>query len=89
MQAKAPQTAYEVYCPRCNVTFPVGARRCIHCGGSLSRDRGQLVDSPVTFDQGAGPVEDEHPRTRPFSPIVLIWVLLFVVGTIYRACSSG
>ena len=24
---------YEVRCPRCNVSFPVQTKRCIHCGG--------------------------------------------------------
>lgn len=24
---------YEVWCHRCNVTFPVGTRVCMHCGG--------------------------------------------------------
>ncbi|MDE0886947.1 MAG: hypothetical protein OSB70_15585 [Myxococcota bacterium] len=24
---------YEVRCPSCNVSFPVGTRRCMHCGG--------------------------------------------------------
>jgi hypothetical protein len=27
---------YEVRCPRCNVTFPVETRTCIHCGGPTS-----------------------------------------------------
>jgi hypothetical protein len=47
------------------------------------------MDAPVTFDEGAAPMEDERPRMSPFSPVALIWVLLFVAGTIYRACSSG
>jgi len=42
MQGKDGKTAvpdnesisrYEVRCPRCDVSFPVGTRRCIHCGG--------------------------------------------------------
>jgi hypothetical protein len=24
---------YEVRCPRCDVTFPIETKRCIHCGG--------------------------------------------------------
>jgi hypothetical protein len=89
MQAQGPQTPFEVFCPSCSVTFPVGARSCIHCGGRLSKDRWQPMDAPVTFDEGAAPMEDERPRMSPFSPVALIWVLLFVAGTIYRACSSG
>ncbi len=26
-------TPYEVRCPRCDVSFPVETRRCVHCGG--------------------------------------------------------
>ena len=26
-------SSYEVRCPRCDVSFPVETRRCIHCGG--------------------------------------------------------
>ncbi|MEZ4281989.1 MAG: hypothetical protein R3F21_20490 [Myxococcota bacterium] len=29
-------TPYEVRCPRCDVSFPVETRRCIHCGGPTS-----------------------------------------------------
>ena len=28
-------TEYEVRCSRCDVSFPVGQKRCIHCGGRL------------------------------------------------------
>lgn len=89
MQAHGPQTPYEVFCPRCNVTFPVGARQCLHCGGRLSRDRRQANEAPMTFGEGAGPLEDERPRMAPFSPVAVIWVLLFVALTVYRACTSG
>ena len=89
MQVQGPQTPYEVFCPHCNVTFPVGTRHCIHCGGSLARERWQAAPSPMTFGEGTGPPEDERPRTNPFSPVALIWVALFVIGTIYRACTSG
>ena len=29
-------TPYEVRCPRCDVSFSVETRRCIHCGGPTS-----------------------------------------------------
>jgi hypothetical protein len=34
-RVQGAQTPYEVYCFRCRVTFPVEARRCLHCGGRL------------------------------------------------------
>ena len=30
------RTPFEAYCYHCRVTFPAGARRCLHCGGRLS-----------------------------------------------------
>lgn len=29
----SPTAAYEVRCPRCDVSFPVETKVCIHCGG--------------------------------------------------------
>lgn len=88
MQAQGPQTPYEVFCPRCNVTFPVGARHCLHCGGRLSRERGQSITAPPSFEERDVPLEDEGPRMSRFSPVAFFWVLLFVAGTIYRACAG-
>ena len=89
MQVQGPKTPYEVHCSHCNVTFPVGTRRCIHCGERLARERGRLPGIQMSFEEGEGPPEDENPRRSPFSPVALIWVLIFVAGTIYRACTSG
>lgn len=33
-------TRFEVRCPSCNVSFPVGTRRCIHCGARTSKSLG-------------------------------------------------
>ena len=40
MQAEKHTTPYEVLCHHCNVTFPVGTKRCVHCGGRLGRRGG-------------------------------------------------
>ena len=95
MQTQDSRTPYEVHCPRCDVTFPVGTRHCLHCGGRLPRERGKLPETQMSFETGMGfeegedPPEDERPRRSPFSPVALVWVLLFVGGTLYRACTSG
>jgi hypothetical protein len=31
---------FEVRCPSCNVSFPVGTKRCIHCGERTSKSLG-------------------------------------------------
>lgn len=88
MRADGPQTPYEVYCYQCHVTFPAGTRRCIHCGGRLSRKGGSIPDVSTNFDEAAAPYEEENPRTSPFSPLAVLGVLLAVAGTLYRACAS-
>jgi len=80
---------YEVYCPSCSVTFPVGQKHCIHCGGRLSRER--LDPDEFTIPFSGVEVEEEDPqeigtRRSGWSPLTLIWVLLFIGGTIYRSC---
>jgi hypothetical protein len=63
---------YEVRCPRCDVTFPVETRTCIHCGEPIGR-RDQVhplesilesgfeteAESPVPIEFRAGPLEGE------------------------------
>jgi hypothetical protein len=95
MQEKSQTPVFEVHCHRCNVTFPVGARHCMHCGGRLSKQPGvplhqhaSLYETENVFELDEAPPE-EVGRRSPFSPIAVIWVLLFVAGTLYRACTSG
>lgn len=30
---------YEIWCPSCDVSFPVGTKRCMHCGARTVKDR--------------------------------------------------
>ena len=64
-------TPYEVRCPRCDVSFPVETRRCIHCGGPTSAagaSSASAVDPAGmppwirTSDEGSGPT---GPDDRP------------------------
>jgi len=80
---------YEVYCPRCSVTFPVGQKHCIHCGGRLSKERLELGEFAIPFDEVDEIHEEIATRRSAWSPLALIWLLLFVGGTIYRSCTSG
>jgi len=96
MRAIRETTPYEVLCPRCNVTFPVGTKRCIHCGGRVGPSGGPIPllvgrpsEAPAEAFPGAEEEEEASPRRSPFSPVAVLWVLLFVGGTIYRACAGG
>jgi hypothetical protein len=82
-----PQTPFEVFCYDCRVTFPVGTRRCIHCGGPISR-RGHAPE------RAAGPeilVEDGAPDVSVGRRLggISLWVLLAVGAAVARMCNGG
>jgi len=86
---------YEVYCGPCRVTFPVGTRRCIHCGGPTSaapRSGSPLrlgtspLEAPV--EETGAELEPELARRRMLSPATLLWIALIVGGYLVRACSG-
>ena len=95
MQSGRPDAPFEVYCGRCRVTFPVGTRRCIHCGGPTGPSR--EVAAAVSARLG-GPVRDEDAgleetpeqlvRPRAFSPLTLLWIALVIGGYAMRSCTG-
>jgi hypothetical protein len=83
---------YDVSCPRCNVTFPVGTKRCIHCGGPT----GQLAEPPGSLREmlaRRAELEEEAevkgPRSALSRGVAAVWVLLAVAISIYRACTQA
>ena len=50
---------YEVYCPKCRVSFAPEQKRCIHCGGRTGPRMVDVPDTPPGFDQGALAAEPE------------------------------
>jgi len=86
MQSAAPANPYEVYCTRCKVSFPVGTRVCMHCGGPI----GRAATAAPTL-RGPAPIDldpdDELPsRSMVFSPMTFVWLLAAVATVIYRSC---
>jgi hypothetical protein len=78
----------EVYCNHCRVTFPTGSKRCIHCGGPLSRER---WGASVELGPGAEEVlleEEPVVRRSPFSPVTLVWIALLVGAYLTRMCAE-
>jgi hypothetical protein len=68
-RVRGAATPYEVYCHRCRVTFPVEARRCIHCGGPLT-GQAAAVASPTlrtgaVFPPAAAPSPEEARGPLP------------------------
>ena len=95
VQSSRP-VAFEVYCDRCRVSFPVGTRRCIHCGHATSGARGS---SGLRVEPAGGPGEPEAAepdaelapelvRQRFVSPVTLAWIVLIAAGYVYRACAG-
>jgi len=61
---KSQTTRFEVRCPSCNVSFPVGTRRCVHCGGRT----GESLGARVSGLRSSQPELVEEPP-RSWSPI--------------------
>jgi hypothetical protein len=90
MRAQATTTSYQVYCNQCHVTFPAGTRRCLHCGSRLQSDRaGHDLALPPEIGVEIEAEEAERPKRRSVSPIAGIWLVLAVVITVIRSCTSG
>jgi hypothetical protein len=90
MSSRSQANAYEVYCNHCSVTFPADQRHCLHCGGRLSKERLEPGGFAIPFDhpQEVEVPDDPAPRRLPFSPLAIIWALLLIGGSIYRACAG-
>jgi hypothetical protein len=86
MTIRNQSNPYEVYCSRCSVTLPVGQKHCIHCGGRLSKERLEPGEFAIPFEEAEEIQEEITTRRSGWSPLALIWLLLFVGGTIYRSC---
>ena len=57
---KSSASPYEVRCPRCDVTFPIETKRCIHCGGPTTGSGiANSLDSVAIADSG-GRVGDPY-----------------------------
>lgn len=94
MRTPGPQNPYEVYCYKCNVTAPLGSRRCIHCGGSLSGGeqdpRRAALAALIGADIGEADegVEETAPSVASVIPKIAIWILLLIGGFLYRFCNG-
>lgn len=74
---------YEIRCAQCAVSFPPETKSCFYCGMRLSAD-------PRQGDVGG--LFDSEPQRRSSVPfratVTLLWVLLGVAVTLYRACAG-
>jgi len=86
MRSATTPNPYEVYCTRCNVSFPVGTRACVHCGQPIGRApaAARALRGPAPRDEE--PPEDFPTRSVSFSPMTFLWVLAAAATVIYRSC---
>jgi hypothetical protein len=84
----AASNPIEVYCNHCRVTFPMGSKRCIHCGGPLSRERGTPGVDLGSATPEVFPEEEVPTRRSPFSPLTLVWIALLLGAYLTRMCAE-
>ena len=70
MTLESPTKVYEVRCSRCDVSFPVETRRCIHCGGPTGGPTGRAdqilaIDSIGAAGEMSGKVFMEPTSAMP------------------------
>jgi hypothetical protein len=94
MRPRGPQNPYEIYCYQCNVTAPVGTRRCVHCGGRLSSGDGprraaltDLLEAEFTEADAEGDGEELTTSVGSAAPKIAMWILLLIGGSLYRFCN--
>jgi hypothetical protein len=49
---------FEVRCPSCDVSFPTGTRRCLHCGGRVGKGRFRVAGVPLEHAEPEADAED-------------------------------
>jgi hypothetical protein len=92
----ADTQSWEVRCPRCRVSFPLGTRRCMHCGGATVSPQ---VDE--AFRRGPElPMGNETEADSDEEAVVVarrgvgrgaavLWLAVAVAVSIYRSCTGA
>ena len=89
-RVEGPQTPFEAYCFNCSVTFPVGTRRCVHCGGPIGRPLRQAApqlsaEFPVEVAEEEAPAQASTGRRIGG---ISLWILLGLGAALSRMCSG-
>ena len=68
---RSSRANFEVRCPRCDVSFAAGNKRCIHCGGPTTKPARSLIpptDFVRTPGSGESSTGDQVMSARPIEP---------------------
>jgi hypothetical protein len=79
---------YEVRCLGCNVSFPPGTRRCLHCGERIGRPAPVETGLPVPLQAG----EAEEEMAGGSAARTALWAvtaLIAMAGSLFRTCQGG
>jgi len=93
-RVEGARTPYEVYCFRCRVTFPVGSRRCLHCGGPLfGPGERTAAGAPIAVPGPALPAdadEDDGPIAvaRRFGGLA-VWAIVTIAAVLQSLCRGA
>lgn len=83
-----PQTPYEVYCYQCDVTHPLGTRRCMHCGQPIGRAHPiaghELQPQPEVLAEDGSEMPSLGKRFAGMS----LWMILALGAAAYRVCTG-
>lgn len=86
---------FQVVCPACRVTFPVGQKRCLHCGGPLLRAgeapvvrQGARRSLGLELDPEGEEVAEEiqKPGANLRRALLAVWLLMALGGSLLRSC---
>jgi hypothetical protein len=68
------ESQYEVRCPSCDVTFPIGTKKCMHCGGRTGPSHIRVAERALPYspigggeavgDAGSPPTHDLEPLSQ-------------------------
>lgn len=89
-------TVYEVRCEHCDVSFPPGTRRCIHCGQRIGRPRLLPGAGDIQSFEGGEPYPEAHEREEAEPTggrglrigFTVLWLLLAILSAAVRACQE-
>ncbi|NNL67990.1 MAG: hypothetical protein HKP30_17205 [Myxococcales bacterium] len=93
--------AFEVRCHDCDVSFPVGTKVCVHCGGRIGKPflfrgpreepGGELPSFEAMEEQAMAEAEEADPsRGRGLRiGVTALWLIAALFSALIRACQEG